>query len=111
MKNILFIYVFLIGNFFTLFRYVRANRSILYFPFCLLFLGFVIYVAKNISILLTSLLVLLGLLEIYVAFLKERKHPAIIKFQSGYKPFETIYHFVALIIIYCVGSIIIINLN
>jgi hypothetical protein len=75
------------SNLLYLFQYIRANRKILFFSAGLLFLGFTIYIAKNISILLTSLLIILGFLEICIAFLKERKHPAIIKLQSGYRPY------------------------
>lgn len=110
MKNILFIYAFLITNFFILFRYIRANQNIFYFSVCLLSLGLAIYITENISILLTSLLIIIGLLEIFIAFFKERKHPAIIKMQSGYKPLETIYHFIIFMIIYWLGAIVILKI-
>lgn len=89
---------YLLINAFVLFRYVRANRSIVMFVSGFLFLGLALYEARN-SGRYFFLFVGLAVLELYIAFLKEKKAPLILKLQAGYKPFETVLHFAIFLII------------
>lgn len=82
---------FLLMNAFILFRYVRANRSIVMFLTGLLFLGLALYEVRN-SFRYLFPFVGLAALELYIAFLKEKKAPLILKLQDGYKSFETVVH-------------------
>lgn len=91
------LFYFLIATF-LFFRYVRANKSILILLFNFIFLGLTIYEVRN-NIIYIILLVGLIASEIYIAFLKEKKNPLILTMQRGYKPTETVLHYVIFFVI------------
>lgn len=92
MNIILVLFYFLIATF-LFFRYIRANKSILILVFNFIFLGLIIYEIRN-NIIYVILLVGLIASEIYIAFLKEKKHPLILKAQKDYKTAESILHYI-----------------
>ena len=95
---------FLIAGFFF-FRYIRANKTIAYLMPNFFFLGISAYKAKN--IILICLIAALIVLEIYVAYLKEKKSPFITKIQQGYKPGETLYHYIIFgIIVFAISVLV-----
>jgi hypothetical protein len=86
------LFYFLIASF-LFFRYIRANRSVVTLLFSFLFLGLTVYEVRN-NIVYVFLMVMLIALEILVSFLKEKKHSYILRIQKGYKPLESILHYV-----------------
>lgn len=93
---------------FLFFRYVRANKSILLCFVSLASLCISVYFSKNnTSILLFIVAVII--FEIFIAILKERKNLSILKIQAGYKPAETIYHYIIFAIVTFVIAILIIK--
>lgn len=91
------LFYFLIASFLFL-RYIRANKSVVMLVFNFIFLGLTIYASRN-NIIYVILLVGLIAAEIYVAFLKEKKDSCILKIQKGYKPAESILHYVIFFVI------------
>ena len=83
---------------FLLFRYLRANRTILLFFFSLFFIILAIYESKT-NILLIFILSIIALASSYLALLKEKRHPFIVKIQKGYKPVEYIAHAIFFVVI------------
>lgn len=96
MNRIAFMSLFLAA--FLLFRYVRADRSILLFFFSLFFIGLAIFESKN-NLLSIVILSIIALASGYVALLKEKKHPFILKIQKGYKPVEYMAHAIFFVVI------------
>ncbi len=83
---------------FLLFRYLRASKHILLFVISLFFIGLAIFESKN-NLFLVFVLSIIALASGYLAFLKEKRHPFILKIQKGYKPIEQITHAIFFVII------------
>lgn len=91
-------YIFFMVALFFFFRYIRANKSISYLIINFTLLSITIYEIRD-AIEYVVLLVGLIALEVYVAFLKEKKNPFILAIQKGYKPVETIMHYIIFFVI------------
>lgn len=91
------LFYFLIASF-LFFRYIRANKNVITLVFNFIFLGLTIYEVRNNTV---YVILLAGLIasEIYIAFLKEKKDSRILKIQKGYKPKESILHYVIFFLI------------
>jgi len=83
---------------FLLFRYLRADKSILIFIFSLFFMGLAIFESKT-NILSIVILSVIALASGYLALLKEKRHPFIVKIQKGYKPVEYIAHVIFFVVV------------
>lgn len=83
---------------FLLFRYLRASKHIILFFISLFFIGLAIFESKN-NLFLIFVLSIIALVSGYLAFLKDRRHPFILKIQKGYKPVEQITHAIFFVII------------
>lgn len=85
----------LLLSIFLFFRYVRANHGILLCLISLICLiASALFSKNNTNILFFIIIVAFFIFEIFVAILKERHHSIILKIQTGYKPLETIYHYI-----------------
>ena len=93
----------LIAGFFF-FRYLRANKTVAYLIPNFAFLGIAIYKTENVMYIF--LIIALIILEIYAAYLKENKHPIMLKIQKGYKPGESILHYIIFAIIVFITSVV-----
>lgn len=91
------LFYFLIAGFLFC-RYIRANKTVVTLLFNFIFLGLAIYKIRG-NIKYVLLMIVLIALEIYIAFLKEKKHSYILRIQKGYKPVETIIHYVIFFVI------------
>lgn len=86
---------------FLFFRYLRANMNAAMLLASFVFMGVTIYEAKG-NIAFTLIVIVLIITQIYVAFLKYKKHPRIITLQSGYKPSEAILHYLVFGILFSI---------
>lgn len=80
---------FLLIAIYVLFRYVRANKTPVFFAGSLFFTAMAIYEARN-NILLFIILLLWVCILIFIAYLKESGNEWIKELQKGYKPLEHI---------------------
>jgi len=106
MRNMAIMYLLL--ALFLFVRYIRANKNIIVLIASLVFCGLAIYNLKD-FILWMFLLIGFALLAIYIAFLKEKKDTRILKIQAGYKPLETIFHYIIFGVITFIIMIIILR--
>jgi len=83
---------------FLLFRYLRAGKHIILFFISLFFVGLAIFESKN-NVLSIFVLSIIALASGYLAFLKEKRHPFILKIQKGYKPVEHIAHAIFFVVV------------
>lgn len=77
---------------FLFFRYIRVNMNIAMLLANFVFMGVTIYEAKG-NIAFTIIVIGLIILQVYLVVLKYKKDPRITRFQAGYKPTETIFHY------------------
>ncbi len=78
---------------FLFFRYLRANKGAVVLAGNFIFIGLAIYeIRQNVVYLLVMCTVLV--LEIYIIFLKANKNPHVLKIHEGYKPEETVLHYI-----------------
>ncbi len=87
-----------LGAGFVFLRYIRGNDNVLVLFLSLFLIGMAIYDSQfNLSfVIILSFVTLIGG---YTAYLKETKHPFILKLQKGYKPTEVIIHFIIFTIV------------
>lgn len=78
---------------FLFFRYIRVNMNVVMLLASFVFMGVTIYEAKG-NIAFTLLVISLIIMQVYIVLLKNKKNPRIIAFQAGYKPSETILHYI-----------------
>jgi len=83
---------------FLLFRYLRAGKHIILFLISLFFIGLAIFESKN-NLLSIFVLSIIALASSYLALLKKKRHPFILKIQKGYKPVEYITHAIFFVVI------------
>lgn len=78
---------------FLYFRYLRANMSVVMLLANFVFIGVTIYEAKG-NIPFTIFVLGVIILQVYIVILRYKKDPRIIRFQAGYKPSETVLHYI-----------------
>ncbi len=83
---------------FLFFRYLRANMNVAMLLANFVFMGVTIYEAKG-NVVFTIFVIVLLMLQVYIVFLKYKKHPRIIAIQANYKPSETILHYIVFAIL------------
>ena len=87
-----------LGAGFIFLRYMRANDSVAVFFLSLFLIGIAIFDSKN-NLLIVTILSFTILTFSFSAYLKETKHPFILKLQKGYKPSEVlVYNLLFLIV-------------